>query len=294
MSMSVSQNENVDRIEGWKQFVYDRPVIFSLLVILISGLLTEVPFGRIFIPWVGQSGDELVTVLIGHTLTGLLLVWLLLKLDLFQHAGFTPLKQWRAVGLVWPFVIFTLLNLDSLISGSLVIDTSRPGLLVIYIFRNLAIGFLEEVMARSVVLVVMLQKWGNSRRGVYRAVLVASVLFGISHIFNFLAGRTPVLASLTQMTYSFVFGVAFCACFLRNNSIWPVMVMHALVDMAGGLRHISVGGASQVPIANNTMAQVINTLIISVPLLLYGLFILRKVNPVKGEVKIETVTGMVA
>jgi membrane protease YdiL (CAAX protease family) len=176
-------------------------------------------------------------------------------------------------------VIFTLLNLDSVISGSLVIDTSRPGLIVLYIFRNLAIGFFEEVMARSIVLVVMLQKWGDSRRGVYRAVLVSSILFGVAHIFNFLAGRLPILPSLTQVTYSFVFGVAFSACFLRNNSIWPIMIMHALIDMAGGLRHISVGGASQAPVANSTMAQVVTTLVICVPLLLYGLFILRKVEP---------------
>ena len=277
----MSQNKNTGYIEGLKRFALNRPVIFSFFVILISGLLTEIPFGRIFVSWTGRPGDELVTVLIGHTLTGLLLVWLLLKLDLFKYAGFTPVRQWKAVWLVWPFVIFTLLNLDSLISGSLVIDTSRPALIIIYIFRNLAIGFCEEVMARSVVLVVMLQKWGNTRRGVYQAVLVSSVLFGVSHIFNLLAGRSPVLASLTQMTYSFVFGVAFSACFLRNNAIWPVMIMHAVVDMAGGLHHIAMGGASQAPVANSTITQVVTTLIISAPLLLYGLFVLRKVAPVE-------------
>jgi len=200
---------------------------------------------------------------------------------LFEQAGFTRPREWRAVWLVWPFLIFTLLNLDSVLSGSLTIDTSRPVILVLYVLRNLAIGFCEEVMARSVVLVVMLQKWGRTRRGVYKAVLVSSVLFGVVHIFNMLFGRSTWLPSLAQITYSFAFGVAFSACFLRNNAIWPVMLMHALVDLAGGLRHISVEGAIHVPVPNGTWAQVVTSVVISMPLLLYGLFILRKVTPLR-------------
>ena len=114
----------------------------------------------------------------------------------------------------------------------------------------------------------MLQKWGCDRRGVYRAVLVSSLLFGAAHIFNALSGHLPVMATLTQMAYSFVFGLAFSACCLRNNAIWPVMIAHAAIDFAGGLRHIAVGGAGEVPVANNTLSQVVTTLVISVPLLL--------------------------
>jgi membrane protease YdiL (CAAX protease family) len=270
--------ENIQ--QNWlKRFALGRPVIFSFIVILISGFLTEIPFGRLFEPWVGTPGDEFITVIIGHTLTGLILVWLLIRLGLFQKAGFTPPRQWKALWLLWPLVIFTLLNLDALFSGSLVIDTSQPGLIVLYLIRNLAIGFAEEVMARGVVLLVMMQKWGYTRRGVYKAVLVSSALFGVAHIFNLLAGRLPLLPSLTQMAYSFVFGLVFSACFLRNNAIWPVMIMHAVLDMAGGLRYISVGGAGQAPVANNTIEAAMVTLIINLPLLAYGLFIIRKVPP---------------
>jgi membrane protease YdiL (CAAX protease family) len=83
---------------------------------------------------------------------------------------------------------------------------------------------------------------------------------------------------MTQIIYSVFFGVIFAACFLRNNAIWPVMLMHAAVDFGGGLRHIAVEG-SQIAVANNTPAQAIDALIITLPLFLYGLFILRKVAP---------------
>lgn len=273
----MSQNKGVRSL--WlKRFALDRPVIFSLFVIFIAGLLTEIQFDVILAPVVGYPAAEFFKVLIGHTGTGLLLVWLLFKLDLLKRAGFTRPSRWKAVWLVWPLVVLTLINASELIDGSLTIDSSRPWLLVLYIAMNLAIGFCEEVMGRGVVLAVMLQKWGHTRRGIYQAVLVSSALFGVAHILNLMTGRLPLLANLTQIIFSVFFGVIFAACFLRNNAIWPVILMHAAVDLGGGLRHIAVEG-SQIAVANNTLTQALSALVITLPLFLYGLFILRKVVP---------------
>ncbi|MBN1579477.1 MAG: CPBP family intramembrane metalloprotease [Anaerolineae bacterium] len=278
--MSQETNVRTDRLE---QFAFGWPVMFSILVILAAGLLTEIPLDTVLEPLVGNPVAEFWKVLIEHTLTGLILVRLLHKLGLFKRAGFTPLGQWKAVWLVWPLLVFALLNLDSLIDGSLVIDWSRPGLIALYMCMNLAIGFCEEVMGRGVVLLAMLGKWGRTRRGIYRAVIVSGLLFGIGHIFNLLTGRLTPLASLTQIGFSVFFGVAFAACFLRNNAIWPVVIVHALIDIAGGLRHIAVGGAAQAAVANNTAIQAVTALLITLPLFLYGLFILRKVSPPKRQ-----------
>jgi membrane protease YdiL (CAAX protease family) len=261
------------------RFAFNHPILFSVLVFLITGLLTEIPFNLFFESWLDAPTPELLKVTLGHTLTGLVLLWILFKLGMLADAIFTHPREWKSVWLVWPFLVFTLLNLDSVISGSLEIDTSRPGLIILFVFLNLAIGFTEEVMARGLVLGLILRKWGSSQRGIYKAALVSSLLFGAGHIFNLITGHLPPLANLTQIGYSIAFGVVFAACFLRNNSIWPIIVMHAAVDFAGGLRHISVGGGDQIPVANNTVEAAISSLITSIPLLLYGLFILRKVKP---------------
>lgn len=266
-----------------RYFAFGKPVIFSILVIAVSGLLTEIPFNLIFEPWLEAPASELLKVTIGHTLTGLVLVGLLAKLGMVEDARFTHPREWQAVWLVWPFLVFTLLNLDSLISGYLKIDTSRPGLIILFVFLNLSIGFAEEIMVRGVVLNLLLRKWGRSRQDIYLSVLLSSLLFGGAHIFNLITGHLPPLANLTQIGYSIAFGIAFgivfAACFLRNNSIWPVIIMHAAVDFAGGLRHISIGSGDQLPTANNTVEAALTSLIISLPLLLYGLFILQKVEP---------------
>ena len=273
----MSQNTDV-RSQWLKRFAFDKPVVFSILVILIAGVLTEIPFDVILASVVGDPVAEFLKVLIGHTGTGLLLVGLLFKLDLLKRAKFTHPSRWKAVWLVWPLLLMALLNVSERIDGSLTIDSSRPGLLVLYSAVNLAIGLCEEVLGRGVVLLVMLQKWGHTRRGIYQAVLVSSALFGAAHILNLITGRLPLLANLTQIIYSVFFGVIFAACFLRNNAIWPVMLMHAAVDFGGGLRHIAVEG-SQIVVANNTLAQAMSALMITLPLFLYGLFILRKVTP---------------
>jgi membrane protease YdiL (CAAX protease family) len=267
------------RIERMKRLAFDRPVIFSILVILAAGLLTEIPLDAILAPLVGNPDAEFLKVMIEHTLTGLSLVWLLAKLGLLKDARFTPPNQWKALWLAWPLAVLALLNLSSLFDGSLVIDASRPGLIILYTCMALSIGFCEEILGRGVVLSLMLRKWGATRRGIYLAVLLSSALFGAAHIFNLMTGHLPLIANLAQMLYGFFFGVIFAACFLRNNSIWPMIIMHAVIDFGGGLRHIAVGGGSQTAVANSTVMNAAGTLIITLPLLVYGLFVLRKASP---------------
>ncbi len=112
------------------------------------------------------------------------------------------------------------------------------------------------------------------------AVFGSSALFGAAHVFNLLAHRQPLLSNLTQIAYGFFFGVIFAACVLRNNAIWPMMVAHAAVDFGGSLlREIAISGPGPVVPANSTPTEALVSIAITLPLLLYGAFILRKVRP---------------
>ncbi|MBN1935090.1 MAG: CPBP family intramembrane metalloprotease [Anaerolineae bacterium] len=271
--------KNLSRIDKVKRLASDRPMLFSLLVMPAAILLTEIPLHGILLPLLDDPGARFLEGIIEQTLVGLVLVWLLVKLDLFEKARFTSPRQWKALWLMWPLVIITLLNFSSLIEGKLAIDTSRPGRIALYTCLALSIGFFEEVLGRGVILTVMLRKWGHTRRGIYQAVLVSSALFGVAHIINLIIGRLPLLANLTQVVYAFFFAVIFAACVLRNNSIWPMAVMHAAFDFGGKLREIAIGGGSQIAVTNSTVQEAASTIIITLFLFLYGIFILRKVAP---------------
>jgi hypothetical protein len=89
----------------------------------------------------------------------------------------------------------------------------------------LTVGFVEESGFRGLMLTALRE------RGVWRAIIVTSVLFGLTHLANVLAGAT-VLETISQVAYTIAFGVAFAALVLRTGIIWPLVLAHAAIDAA--------------------------------------------------------------
>jgi len=99
------------------------------------------------------------------------------------------------------------------------------------------------------------------------------------HLLNFLAGRKALLNTATQIIFAIFFGVIFAACLLRNRAIWPMILLHAAVDWAATLREVSVGGGLRTLEPAMSLENAAISILITLPLFLYGLFILRKVEP---------------
>jgi membrane protease YdiL (CAAX protease family) len=78
----------------------------------------------------------------------------------------------------------------------------------------LMVGFVEESVFRGLMLTALRE------RGVWRAIIVTSVLFGLTHLANVLAGAT-VLETISQVAYTIAFGVAFAALVLSTGIIGP-------------------------------------------------------------------------
>jgi membrane protease YdiL (CAAX protease family) len=266
-----------------KTFAIARPLVFSLLVILLGSLLTEVPLQELFSPSIGAQPAYYLTVILEQGIVGGLFFVLLARFGWLNTAGFTSPRQWRALWLGWPLLFFALINIEE----GVVIDVAKPVLIALHLLTALSTGWVEEVLFRGVVVTAFLQKWGQSRPGICLAVLVSSVLFGAVHLLNFIQGRKPLLNTATQIMFAIFFGVMFSACLLRNRSIWPVILLHAAVDWAGTLREIAVGGGLRVDIPPMSLASAGASILITLPLFFYGLFILRKVEP--ASLKLETI-----
>jgi len=267
-----------NRTPDWLERVaFERPVLFSLAVMLVAFILTEIPLNKALV-FLDAQFARYVTILFEQFAMGLVVAWLLHRLGLLQAAGFTAPRRWKQLWLCWPLAAITVVNFGSWIDGSLRLDAARSGLWLAYTLVVLSTGFFEEILFRGLALRLMLQRWGKTRRGIYAAVLVTSLLFGPAHLINLIQGRLAPLACLTQVAYALFFGVIFAACVLRNRSIWPMMLMHAAFDFGGSLRELAPGGwppgATEIS-AGDALASVLVTL----PLFLYGLFILRKVQP---------------
>lgn len=258
-----------------KTFAMQRPLLFSMLMILLAIFLTEIPLRDLFAPYVGIQPAHYLTIILEQGIVGTLFFVLLVRFGWLNTAGFTPPSQWRTLWLGWPLLVFTLINIEE----GIVIDTSKSGLIALHMLTALSTGWVEEVLCRGVVVTTLLQKWGRSRKGIYLAVLVSSALFGLAHLGNLVFGRKPLLNSATQIVFSIFFGVIFAACVLRNRTIWPMILLHAAVDWAATLREIAVGGGLRTTAPPISPANALVSILITLPLFLYGLFILRKVEP---------------
>jgi membrane protease YdiL (CAAX protease family) len=258
-----------------KTFATRNPVLFSLIALIIGILLTEIPLREALAPYTGFQAAHYLTTIFEQGLTGLLFYWILVRFNWLDTAGFTPPQKWKSLWLGWPLLLFAVINFET---GS-VIDTSKPLLILLHLLTTLSTGWIEEVLCRGVVVTALLQKWGRTRKGIYRSVLLSSVLFGAVHLANFLAGRKPLINNLTQITFAIFFGVIFASCLLRNRTIWPMIFLHAAVDWSGTIHEIAVGGGLRLTTPTITPENALINILITLPLLLYGLFILRKVEP---------------
>ncbi|PKM69411.1 MAG: CPBP family intramembrane metalloprotease, partial [Firmicutes bacterium HGW-Firmicutes-18] len=261
-----------------RKLSYRFPVIFAFVVMIIGTVLTEIPVENWLKNFIDYQSACYITGIVEQGLTSVLLVVLLSKMGLLQAAGFTRPSQWKQLWLMWPLLALSVVNGLDVFTGTLVIDGSKPVLIVLYTLLYISVGFVEEILFRGVMMTVMVQKWGTTRKGIYKAVIVSSILFGLLHLVNFAMGRYSLLAAVTQTGYALFFGVFFGACMLRNNSIWPVIFGHTLFDFFGALNAIAVGGTftrSRETTAQNALVSILFTL----PLLVYGLIILRKAKP---------------
>jgi membrane protease YdiL (CAAX protease family) len=125
-------------------------------------------------------------------------------------------------------------------------------------------GFAEEAVFRGVALRALLP------RGVWWAVGVSSLIFGLLHLVNLAAGADPLATGL-QIVFAGLFGFAAAAPRVVTGTLWPLVAIHGLQDFlafwsADGL----VGRAT--PSADEVVFPIIVVLLSAI----YGAWILRR------------------
>lgn len=93
------------------------------------------------------------------------------------------------------------------------------------------VGVAEEWLFRGVIAQTLLERFGTSRAGVWKAVVLSGVLFGGAHLTN-LMGSEP-LGVLVQCATAGVLGMLLAAVYFRTGNIWVTVFIHAYMDVAG-------------------------------------------------------------
>ena len=134
-------------------------------------------------------------------------------------------------------------------------------------------GGFQEIAFRGLVLYGLVRIWAGSKRGMFKSVLVSSVLFGGLHILNVVARGRGLPVTLLQIAETLLSGIYYAALVLYGQSIWPVVVWHGLLNAIVSARAIGL------PDFQETVPMWTLILLSSLPLLIYGVHLLRRLPP---------------
>lgn len=140
----------------------------------------------------------------------------------------TAMGWWRAVGFRRPdewsdlryFAIPFLPLVINLIPG---LEVTNLRHLAVVLAIAVMVGFVEEAFFRGLMLNAL------RARGLWRAVIITSLLFGLTHAMNMLAGKS-VIDDVSQIFYATAIGFAYAALASKKGIVWPLVLAHSLID----------------------------------------------------------------
>lgn len=167
-----------------------------------------------------EPPSEMHRYLINKGVLTLVIATLLWRFRLFAAIGFTSGIGW------WSFVI----GLPLIALGVLAFfEPGRPaltvGALAGWTVVVLFVAFTEETLFRGILWRAM------SEAGVWKRVITTSFLFGLSHFITALGVFGWSMASVYGLS-AFGFGMVFAAMRERAGTIWSVIIVHIVFDIA--------------------------------------------------------------
>jgi membrane protease YdiL (CAAX protease family) len=214
----------------------------------------------------------------------LFLCLILKKLVPFITLGFTRKGLLKGLLLGWLMIVMSFLNVNYFILKEYGITMPPVTKMITFTLWMLMIGVFEEVLIRGIILNNMMKKWGGTKKGIYLAVFMSSLFFGIAHLVNLIESPGLVIVTLAQVVYAFFIGVFFASVYLRSKNIWVVIIYHALMDFASYYTDVFSKAVEMTDIS--LQAACVNIVLTSV-FLMMGLWLLRKVEVKDEEVGIR-------
>lgn len=201
-----------------------------ILLIILSFLFIE--FGGIFIidfPLMLITNKMISGF--GSVLTSLLFILFFKRYFYPEFSGMlTKGKIKTALKISLILIIYFIIDFTILF----LIDKTKPGKLtsdnfILILSICLMAGFAEETVFRGVGVSYLMRQLRNNKHRIILVVIITSAVFGLTHLTNLSIGTNGGYI-LFQTISAALFGVFFCALFLRSGIIWPCILLHFLND----------------------------------------------------------------
>ena len=90
---------------------------------------------------------------------------------------------------------------------------------------------MEDLYMRGLLQNIIEKSFGKRENASLYAILIASVLFGIGHVFGTLG--QPVVTIICKTIWATGLGVYFGAVYVKSRNLWIPIILHTIIDLCG-------------------------------------------------------------
>lgn len=179
---------------------------------------------------------------------------------------------------MYPLVFIGYNTFGSLLLGRPENGTLQPAVRICTFLANMAmVGVAEEFIFRGVIAQTLLEHFGTSRAGIWKACLLSGLFFGGAHLTNILSSAP--FGVLMQCVFAGSLGVLFAAIYFRTGNLWVLIFLHGAQDAASLL----AGGLYGTENMSTAVSSYDSTMLLSVLVYLIPTFFLLRKKKI-GEV----------
>ena len=143
----------------------------------------------------------------------------------------SPPKKWLYL---IPCIIVAVNNFPfwSYFNGNMHLVRTQTTDLLLFVFYCLFVGLFEELVFRGVLFSLLAGRFSNDKKGLVKTFVLSSVIFGLAHLLNLIAGA-GVGATLLQVCYTTLTGGLFAFALIKTKNILCCAFIHGLYNFCG-------------------------------------------------------------
>ncbi|AKP67042.1 CPBP family intramembrane glutamic endopeptidase [Companilactobacillus ginsenosidimutans] len=224
-------------------FVLLTPVkskVMQIIVAIFSFVYTASSALDLIVESTTISGNDFISTMIDSIFIGAIIFSIMIFIMMYKWGYGFPKSQFNKNANCWVTLSISIFTLwfamwnafsgnRNIIQSFFHFNFNNIRITPLNIFGGLEAGIAEELVFRFAVLTIVLNIFYNSRNKFYFATLISSLLFGLLHGMNALAGQS-LGNTLIQMIFAFSFGLYLAGIYVYTDMFYLVVIFHALID----------------------------------------------------------------
>lgn len=258
-----------------KQKFWTQLLLF--IAVLLAVLATrEYITDQLFVKGNESYVTHTLVKIIANVILIVISVFFIKKNRLYTIAGMkdTKLRNWYL--LLFPILFLVALNVILLDNVKLHILLPNLAILAVYC---ISIGFAEELSIRGFLQSHLIQYFNNTKKNSIISVFLASLFFGVLHLFSFDKG---FFGEISQVLFATFIGVMFGVLLVVTKRIYPLILVHILVDFVAKLDTAGLPVKAKI----HSVMSLENAFVITVltlPCLLYAILLMNRYSLVSNS-----------